>query len=72
MKEITIEPAVPVPVKRTPHGKHAAMLKAMEDGESAIVSAKAIPNVRSQASRMGIRVVTRRQEDGSYRVWRVN
>ncbi len=28
--------------------------------------------VRSQASRMGIKVVTRRMEDGTFRVWRVS
>lgn len=72
MKETTIQPAVPVPVKRVPHGRHAAMLRAMADGESAVVPEAQIPNVRSQASRMGIKVVTRRQEDGTYRVWRVN
>ncbi len=73
MKEtIDIEPGVPVPVKRVPHGRHAAMLAAMTDGESAVVPAKQIPNVRSQASRMGIKVVTRRMEDGSFRVWRVS
>lgn len=70
MKETTIERGVGIPVRRTPYGRYADMLRSMRDGDSAEVAANQIPAIRTQAARMGMRISARRMENNSYRIWR--
>ena len=71
MTEITIETGVPLPdQKRTPHGRWGRLAKAIKIGESFLVNKQSqVLAVRTAFARAGKGAVSRKQENGSIRVW---
>ena len=72
MNAYVIESGVPVPVRLA---KRKYPLREMKDGDSFVVTAPEIGRVRMAISqfrlRNNIHFVTRKQTDGSYRIWRL-
>lgn len=71
-----VEKGVEIVSKR--RSKYAEFLKSLKPGDSFAktedgdpVTASHVASIRLAAKKEGIGIVTRRQEDGSFRVWRV-
>lgn len=73
MSEIKIEVGIPMPQRRYGDGAHE-LVKAMNIGDSFLITNKPQPNVCSQfgaiARRIGVKLRTAKVE-GGVRVWRV-
>ncbi len=69
-----IEKGVPIPERRKLHAMKTPLrlaLDQMEVGDSIVVSREHEPRTHPIARGAGIKIATRRQPDGTTRVWRV-
>lgn len=67
--ELTIEKGVPLPTgSRGPQAILAAAVRQMEIGDSIVWHVRDSP--RTVATECGYKVVTRKQPDGMFRIWR--
>jgi len=63
--DLKIEKDVPIPQTVT------SLLKSMEVGDSVVCNLNKCNRLRARASEVGIKVLTRKIEDNSYRLWRI-
>ena len=61
-----------IPITAFPHGKYAAVARAMEAGDSVLCQTmKEVLSVRAAIYRTGHKAVTRKLPDGTHRLWKV-
>ncbi len=71
-EEIKIEKNVPIPENGTPYNGVSIAMRKMNVGDSFIHQKKQkhSGNLHALARMNGIKIITRRQPDGTYRIWR--
>lgn len=71
MSDIIIEKGIPIkPILSRVNGV-AAVLKQCEVGDSFLWTVKNQSNLHASAKYVGYKIVTRKQPDGQYRIWRI-
>jgi len=61
-----------IPITTYPHGKYASLARAMEAGDSVLCQTmKEVISVRAAIYRTGHKAVTRKQPEGTWRLWKV-
>lgn len=69
---IEIESGIPIPERKSGALKWAPMLLAMKSGDSFVVRNLPVKaSVCSSAKNAGVKICTRKTEDGQYRIWRI-
>lgn len=68
--DFLIESGIPIPESQARTGLSAA-LRALKVGDSLVVKDKKASSVHAYAVRVGIRIKTKTEEDGTARIWRI-
>lgn len=72
MTYFKIEKDVPIPVTAGRPAKYLQILNQMIRNDSIAVPSNAIGSVRSSARKVGIKIITRKENETTFRVWRIN
>ena len=67
-----IEHDVPMPREMTGHSSKYSVLKYMEKGDSIIIGSGFVASLRQAARKWDIKIVTRKENNMSHRIWRAN
>lgn len=67
--DIKIETGIPAPTRRQQDTGVTAALRSMKVGDSFVHSERG--SLHQIARQIGLHLATRKQEDGSYRIWRI-
>lgn len=72
MTYFKIEKDVPIPITAGRPAKYLQILNQMIRNDSIAVPSNAIGSVRSSARKVGIKIITRKENETTFRVWRIN
>ena len=71
MGNLKIYKDIPIPPRRSKHGKFAEAARRMEHKDSVMVKTSEVSQMTQQIRRLGMRAVQRRLDANTYRVWAV-